>query len=114
MRPPSNLYIPDIENYNFEAGKGINYGFNKAVVEVIPIQVNLDAFNYVLADDDYKKIDNQLNTGQTFEFQHPFDSTILKLNVTSGTWPLKVKACNAAGCSPLSTAKNAHYVSYCM
>lgn len=36
------------------------------------------------------------------------------INVTSGTWPLKVKACNAAGCSPLSTAKNAHYVSYCM
>jgi len=80
--PPSNLYIPDIENYNFEAGKDINYGFNKAVVEVIPIQVNLDAFNYVLADGNYKKIDNQLNTGQTFEFQHPFDNTILKLNVT--------------------------------
>lgn len=36
------------------------------------------------------------------------------INVTSGTWPLKVKACNAAGCSSLSTKKNANYVNYCM
>src|SRR5690606_30276692 len=78
---PPILYETNIGAFEDQDRSAIDYGFNKAIVSLIPIQINKDAFSYVQSADQYIKIDNQLATGQTFEFLIPNLNKVVKLTV---------------------------------
>lgn len=80
---PPILYESNIGVFEDQDRSAIDYGFNKAVVSLIPIQINKDAFSYVQSADKYIKIDNQLATGQTFEFLIPNLNKVVNLTVTT-------------------------------
>lgn len=66
-----SLYEVDLNYLDSIDTSEVNYGFNKAVIDLIPIIFNKDAFNYIKTDNKYRRIDSELAIGQTVDFPIP-------------------------------------------